>query len=106
MRTPNIIFATLFLFATAAVASAQSGIVNIPSTDVVERSHFYLEANYGAHFASYSNGGFQAYGVKTMYGLHRNVEVGANFSFVRAAGTSAVGMTPNVKWQAYSNEKH
>jgi len=108
MKITNLFFkfTILFLLGTVQFASAQTTISNTPSTDVIEPKNFYLEVNYGGHFGKYADGGFQTYGLKAVYGLSRNIEVGTNMSFTKDGGTSPVEITPNVKWKAYYNEKN
>ena len=99
-------FLVMSLLCAVHSASAQTTISNIPSTDVIEPGSFYLEGNYGGHFGKYEDGGFQAYGVKMLYGVRRNLEVGANFSYTKTGEIAPVEFIPNVKWKAYFNEKH
>lgn len=40
-----------------------------------------------------------------MYGLGKHVEIGANYGFARAGRHSVSEISPNIKWQAYANEK-
>lgn len=85
---------------------AQSTIFNIPSTDVLPEGRFLLEVDFIGKFDRYSNGGFQTYGYRTVYGLKRKIEVGANFFYTRGGeGASPKEFQPNVKWQAYNSEK-
>ncbi len=100
--TLTIVFG-LFLCQTAF---AQTIISNIPATDVIEKKDFYAEVNFGAHFGKYENGGFQAYGIKTLYGVSRDLEIGANIAYTKTGEISPIEFAPNVKWKAYSNEKH
>jgi hypothetical protein len=90
----------------ASVVYGQSTIANTPSTDVTERGTTYLEFNYGGHFGKYSEGGFQTYGIKTLFGAGRNLEFGANLAYTKTGGLSPVELSPNAKWKAYSNEKY
>ncbi|MEZ5427215.1 MAG: hypothetical protein R2747_13175 [Pyrinomonadaceae bacterium] len=101
---------TLFILTICAFAfqqaSAQSTIFNVASTDVVAEKSFYIESDYVAHFGSYANGGFQTYGLRGVYGVGKNVEVGANVFVSRNESGTPVEIQPNLKWKAYSNEKH
>lgn len=99
------LFMLPLLVGIEAVA-AQTTISNAPSTDVIEHQSSYLEAGYSGHFGKYSDGGFQSYGFKALYGLRRNVEIGANLSYTRDGASSPVEFSPNVKWKAYYNENH
>jgi hypothetical protein len=87
-------------------AVAQSTLFNVPSTDVVAKKKVYLEFDFLSHFTSHANGGFQIYAPRAVFGVARGVEVGVNVSFVDAlAPNQPVYISPNVKWQFYSNEK-
>ena len=97
--------ALLFIFSAGAV-SAQSTIFNVPSTDVLPEGRFLLEVDFISKFDRYKNGGFQTYGYRTVYGLKRKIEVGANFFYTRGGrDASPKEFQPNIKWQAYFSEK-
>lgn len=108
MNILKILFSfNLFILMVATqFASAQTTISNTPSTDIIESKDFYVEVNHAGHFAKYDVGGFQAYGLKTIYGIHKNFEIGANFCFTKNNGTSPVEIVPNFKWKVYKNEKN
>ncbi|MBS1792374.1 MAG: hypothetical protein JSS81_00890 [Acidobacteria bacterium] len=106
MNRKNIILTLALLLFGWQLLSGQTTISNIPSTDVIEPRSFYGEVNFGGHFSKYETGGFQTYGVKSLYGLTRNVEIGANFTYTRNGADSPVEFGPNVKWKAFQNEKH
>lgn len=97
---------TLVLFLTGTVA-AQSVIFNVPSTDTIEKGQVYVEASFAARFKKYDNGGFQNYGFRTVYGLDRRTEIGANF-FVNRDGSGNLPREVqfNFKRKLYSSEKH
>ncbi len=85
----------------------QTTIFNVPSTDIVPDKFFYFEADFSAHFDKLKNGGFQTYGYKTIYGLNRKVEVGANFFYTRnALMTAPKEFQANLKWKMYRQEKY
>lgn len=84
----------------------QSTISNIPSTDITEPRTAYVELNFGGHLTGYDRGGFQAYGLKALYGVGRNLEIGANLAFTKTGEITPVEVAPNVKWKVYFNEKH
>ena len=86
--------------------NAQSTLFNIPSTDVVPEKKVYLEFDFVAHLESYSNGGFQGYVPRTVVGLGKKVEIGVNVAFVRTGAPNSVELQPNIKYQAYQNEKN
>lgn len=91
---------------SAAGAAAQSTIFNVPSTDVVAEKRAYVEADFVSHLKRFGDGGFQVYGVRGVFGVGKNVEVGANVFTTRFSDGTPVELQPNVKWQAYNNEKH
>lgn len=78
------VFFILILAALANLpAAAQSTIVNIPSTEVEGKGSFYVEADFIAHFDKWERGGFQSYGIRTVYGINDKLEVGANYFYTR-----------------------
>ncbi|MBX7170105.1 MAG: hypothetical protein K1X72_04045 [Pyrinomonadaceae bacterium] len=95
----------LFLMICSFQGLAQTTVFNAPSTDVVAKRQVYLEADFTAHFDKLSNGGFQNYGYKTVYGLTRKIEIGTNFYFNRSGEPSYKEFQANAKWQVYQNEK-
>jgi hypothetical protein len=96
-----------FIFAVCVyTAGAQSTIFNIPSTDTVEKKRAYVEADFISHLDKFSNGGYQTYGVRAVYGLTKKVEVGANFFYTHNGSRVPYEFQANVKWKAYQNEKH
>lgn len=106
----TVLFVSLF-FAFNFSISAQSTLFNVPSTDTLPENRFYVEADFIAKFAKYDKGGFQTYGYRTVYGVKRNLEVGANFFYTRNGGTrngetAPKEFQPNIKFQAYQNEKY
>ena len=109
MRTRSLLIITFLFFFMAigvSVADAQSTIFNIPSTDVVAKGKAYFEFDFISHLESHTNGGFQAYVPRAVFGLGKGVEVGANVTFTDAlAPKQPVEFQPNLKWQCYSNEK-
>lgn len=88
-------------------ARAQSTLFNIPSTDVVAEKHVYLEFDFISHLESHADGGFQAYVPRAVFGVGKNLEVGANVAFLDAAAPDqAVELQPNVKYRFYNNEEN
>ena len=86
---------------------AQSTIFNIPSTDVVPNKKVYLEFDFLSHMESHADGGFQVYAPRAVFGVGKSVEVGVNVSAVDSfAPNQPVYISPNVKWQFYSNEEN
>ena len=61
--------AVLSGFLNFQVAVAQSTIFNIPSTDVVPKKGVYLEFDFLSHFESHSDGGFQVYAPRAVFGV-------------------------------------
>lgn len=103
----QILLLVAFAVAVNANAAAQTTIFNVPSTDVVAEKTAYLEADFLAHFDATSRGGFQTYGYRMIYGLRKNLEVGANFFISRnGSKTSPKEFQPNFKWKVYNNEKY
>jgi hypothetical protein len=89
------------------IAKAQSTLFNIPSTDVVAKNKTYVEFDFISHLESHKNGGFQGYVPRVVYGLAKNLEIGANVAFTDAlAPNQPVELQPNIKYQFYSNEKN
>ena len=97
----------ILAFLLSGTAAAQSVIFNAPSTDTVEKGQVYVEANFFARFKTYANGGYQGYGFRTVYGLDRRTEIGANF-FVTRDGSGDLPREAqfNFKRKLYENEKH
>src|SRR5258705_993615 len=95
----------LFALLQSHTAVAQSTLFNIPSTDVVPTKKVYLEFDFLSHFKSHDDGGFQIYVPRAVIGVGKKVEVGVNVSVVDSlTPDQPVYISPNVKWQAYSNE--
>ena len=95
----------MFLATCNRTTIAQSTLFNIPSTDAVAKGKTYVEFDFITHLESHRNGGFQIYVPRTVYGLGKGLEVGANFSFIDAlAPSQPVEFQPNVKWQFYNSE--
>jgi len=89
------------------VASAQTTLMNVPSTDVVAARKVYLEFDFLTNYAWQREGSFQNYIPRTVIGLGRNVEVGANVSYTHVSGESLpIELQPNIKWQIYNNESN
>ncbi|CAN5580039.1 hypothetical protein BH10ACI1_BH10ACI1_30050 [soil metagenome] len=106
MSKVQFIIFILLIVTLSCVVSAQTTIFNIPSTDTLPEGRFYVEADAIVKFAKFEKGGFQTYGYRTVYGVRRNLEVGANFFYTRNGQTSPKEFQPNIKFQAYQNEKY
>lgn len=106
IRTVAALAATVFLaMLPQSAAVAQSTLFNVPSTDVVSKKKVYLEFDFLSHFESHADGGFQIYAPRAVFGVGKGIEVGVNVTAVDAfAPDQPVYVSPNVKWQFYSNE--
>lgn len=107
IRTVAALSATILAMLPESTAVAQSTLFNVPSTDVVSKKKVYLEFDFLSHFESHADGGFQIYAPRAVFGVGKNVEVGVNITAADAlAPGQPVYVSPNVKWQFYSNEKN
>ena len=112
MCNPKSIAASIKIFGVSILlalygltAVAQSTLFNVPSTDVVPEKKVYLEFDFFSHLQSHSNGGFQVYAPRAVFGVGKRIEVGMNISAVDTlAPDQPIYVSPNVKWQFYSNE--
>jgi hypothetical protein len=96
----------LLMLLTRSVAVAQSTLFNVPSTDVVAKKKVYVEFDFISHVTSHTNGGFQTYAPRAVFGVAKGVEAGVNVSVVDVlTPKQPVYISPNVKWQFYNNEK-
>lgn len=99
------LLALTFCLSGHQLATAQSTLMNVPSTDVVAAKKVYVEMDFLTNYAWKREGSFQNYIPRTVIGVGRNIEVGANVSFTHVAGESSpIEVQPNIKWQIYSNE--
>jgi hypothetical protein len=100
-------FVCIVIFISIGVTQAQSTIFNTPSTDVVSEGQIYLEADFITHLSSYDQGGYQLYGARAVYGVHKRMEFGTNVYYTRSGDSpEPVAVEPNFKWQFYNNEDH
>ena len=91
---------------SSAPVMAQSLIFNVPSTDVMAKEKLYLEFDYYTHLESLENGGYHGFYPRAVYGLGKGVEAGVNVSWGKSLTPGQpVQVSPNVKWQVYSNEE-
>ena len=99
--------ALLFLFALAIDGNAQSTLMNVPSTDVVATKKVYVEMDFITNYAwERGDNRFENYIPRTVIGVGKNIEVGANVSYTHVPGGGApVELQPNVKWQFYNDER-
>lgn len=108
-RTRRLLFAFAALLITqfATSSAAQSSLFATPTSDVLGKGEFYVEADFDAHFARYRNGGWQSYGFQGIYGISKKAEVGLNGYVARGAdGFEPVELQPNFKYQVYNNESN
>lgn len=103
-RKHLVCLAILFALSLAASVSAQSTVFNIPSTDVQAPKSVYVEADFTGHLSSFTTGGYQSYGPRIVYGLHRRMELGFNAFYTRTSPSEPVEIQPNFKFQLYSSE--
>ena len=90
---------------SAEIAQGQSTVFNMPSTDVVSPKRTYVEADFISHLASYDKGGYQLYGIRTVYGLRRKMELGTNVYYTSSSDSpEPIVVEPNFKWQFYDDE--
>ncbi|HKP39355.1 MAG TPA: hypothetical protein VJT71_21030 [Pyrinomonadaceae bacterium] len=99
--------AVLFFIFTASTTSAQSTVMNAPSTDVVSARKVYLEMDFITNYAwARGDERFANYLPRAVVGVGKNIEVGANVSYTRVpGGGEPLELQPNAKWQFYSNEE-
>jgi hypothetical protein len=92
------------------VASAQSTIFNIPTTDTVEVKKSYVEFDYFLQTEDPGAGvtRAQVFTPRIVAGAVKNVEVGANFSIARFGASSSTTtdlyIQPNAKWKFASDD--
>lgn len=106
-RITLIMFSALSFFAVgASLASAQSAIVNVPSTDVVSARKVYVEMDFITNYAWQSRDErFANYLPRAVVGAGHNIEVGVNLSYTHVPdGAEPLELQPNAKWQFYQNE--
>lgn len=99
------LFLVLFLAVFAASVSAQMTIFNIPSTDVLPKRSAYVEADFLAKPVKKSEGGFQTYGWRVVYGVGGKTEVGANVYYTRDALGTAGELQLSVKRTIFADER-
>ena len=113
MRVPQLNYRRILLGLASALVlgfaiqpvSAQSTIVNIPSTDVVAAKKVYAEFDFITDYAWDRHNSFQGYTPRAVVGVGHHIEVGVNVAFAHVSGQdSPVEIQPNVKWRFYNNE--
>lgn len=107
MRLSILALAAFVALNLAAPASAQSSLFATPSSDVLGKGEFYIEADLDAHLASYRKGGWQSYGFQSIYGVGKKAEIGLNgYALKGADGFEPVEIQPNFKYQVYNSESN
>jgi hypothetical protein len=89
-----------------SLVSAQSAIVNVPSTGVVDAKKLYVEMDFITNYAwQPGDDRFANFLPRAVVGVGHHVDVGANVSYTRVPGGGApLELQPNAKWQFYQNE--
>lgn len=101
-----LLAAVLTVVVCSIASSAQMTIFNIPSTDVLPRSSAYVEADFIAKPVKKSEGGFQTYGWRVVYGVGAKTELGANVYYTRDSIGSTAELQFSAKRTIYQNEMH
>src|SRR5215510_130636 len=107
MRSLPPLFVGAFIVSLLNVSqtSAQSTIINAPSTGVEAPGKVYVEMDFLTNYAWQRHGSFQTYVPRVVVGVARDVEVGVNVAYTHVAGqTSPTEVQPNLKWQFYNDE--
>lgn len=101
----GLVFAACFF--RAGFVSAQTAIVNVPSTDVVSAKTVYVEMDFITNYAwARGDDRFANYLPRVVVGSGRNTEVGVNVSYTRVpGGGEPIELQPNAKWKFYANEE-
>jgi hypothetical protein len=97
----------LLAFGGVQVASAQSTIFNIPTTDTVEVKKGYVEFDYFLQAPATTGSRWQTFAPRFVTGAAPGLEVGANFVISHTAGTPSFNQTsiqPNAKYKFYAND--
>jgi hypothetical protein len=90
------------------IVNAQSTLFNIPSTDVAAKQKTYVEFDFISHFESHSDGGFQGYVPRVVFGGREAYRDRDECCLSRYPGPRSADrkFQPNIKYQFYSNEKN
>lgn len=107
MRLLTFALTVLLTLQFGATAAAQSSLFATPTSDILGKGEFYVEADFDAHLTRYRNGGWQSYGFQSIYGVSNKVEIGLNGYATRGEdGFEPVELQPNFKYQVYNNESN
>jgi hypothetical protein len=94
-----------FLLLSVSVNFAQSALFSVPTGELIGEHSVYIEADFDAHLAKRSSGGWQSYGFSSIYGTGKRSEVGLNVYWIRGSDSSAVTeFQPNYKYRLYNSE--
>ena len=101
--------ALVFLGATAQIASAQSTIFNIPSTDTVDKGKGYFEFDYLPQAPTPDGGAPRTsiFNPRLVVGLPNDSEIGFNVPIIynsSGSPTSLAYFQPDFKWKFYKND--
>jgi hypothetical protein len=110
MNKLRVILLPICVFVVCLIAQhsarAQSTLMNVPSTDVVSSRQVYLEMDFITNYAWERRDHFENYIPRTVIGVGKNIEVGANVSYTHVpGGGEPIELQPNAKWQFYNNEQ-
>jgi len=96
----------LIILLSSATVYTQTTILNVPSTDVISEKKLTVEADFISHFDRRENGGFQTYGIRAIYGVHKKLETGFNFYYTRNGINTPKELQANFKYKIFENEKY
>jgi len=107
MKLTIILFTIGLLCCFSSSATAQTSIMNAPSSDVIAPRRIYVEMDFITNYAwQRDDARYANYLPRAVVGIGHHVEVGANVSYTRVPGGGApVEIQPNAKWQFYRNER-
>jgi len=87
------------------IASAQSTIFNVPTTDVVAKGKAYFEFDYLPQLRKPEGADrLHVINPRLVVGPGGNVEVGSNFAVFHMGGTTNAFFQPNIKWKFANND--
>ncbi len=102
LRTACFVLATVVL---SSFTLAQSSNFNTPTSDVLQEGEIYLEADLDAKLTRFRDGGWQSFGLASVYGLRKKTEIGLNAYFTRSeSGWDPAELQPNIKYQVHNSE--
>ena len=96
----------VILLGSAGFVSAQQTILNVPTTDVLDKGKVYFELD--ASFKTNDQDALQKFSSfvpRVVVGVGKNVEVGLNVTGNIQPGNDTTTLVPTVKWKFYENEK-